>query len=372
MSLTLCQSSFLRSDSLISSLLLPPVFFHKCLELSFFLFEKRALPLNLLLCRRVTLRLTSESLFLLQLGFTIGFLFLTEFDRFTDHSLLFFLGLLIFSLEFLGLFEGALHHLLLFSAFEAVSDAQNLAQLSFLLLLFFVGKRCLFRLGSFTLRSRVGFSSCRCLSFLSVLFLHSLVHLDSLPIQLLVSFHHQTLESQEAINCHDLVDYLFVDGIGLCPLTRLNELSVADSQLSHEFFEQVLHDFLEILRAEAINTLAKAYDRACSVLTLWILVNSSLCSSSSSNTWQYSSMKLITGVFQRGDRKKPMIMSKNQSYAQQHQSQCSVPHNICCCSQSAKPNLNARNWRLTPSVGSWEAVASSPAVALFVAISNIF
>lgn len=43
-------------------------------------------------------------------------------------------------------------------------------------------------------------------------------------------------------------------------------------------------------------------------------VYSSLFSSSLSNTMQCSSRKLMIGDFQRGERRKFMIMSKNQSY----------------------------------------------------------
>jgi hypothetical protein len=47
----------------------------------------------------------------------------------------------------------------------------------------------------------------------------------------------------------------------------------------------------------------------------WISVYSSLFSSSLSNIMQYSSKKLIIGVFQRGDLKKLIIISKNQSFS---------------------------------------------------------
>lgn len=51
----------------------------------------------------------------------------------------------------------------------------------------------------------------------------------------------------------------------------------------------------------------------CGILTLWILVYSSLFSSSLSKMMQFSSKKLIIGVFHLGERKKFMMMSKNQS-----------------------------------------------------------
>jgi len=51
-----------------------------------------------------------------------------------------------------------------------------------------------------------------------------------------------------------------------------------------------------------------------SLVTLWIEVYSSLFSSSLSNMRQFSSRKLIIGVFHLGLLRKLIIISKNQSY----------------------------------------------------------
>ena len=89
-------------------------------------------------------------------------------------------------------------------------------------------------------------------------------------------------------------------------LASLHELRVRHTQFGHELLEQVLDDLLEVLSKQIVSETER-------LLTLWILVNSSLFSSSSSKTVQYSSMKDMTGVFHRGDLRKPMIISKNHS-----------------------------------------------------------
>ena len=72
-----------------------------------------------------------------------------------------------------------------------------------------------------------------------------------MPVELLIALDHESLEREEILNSHDLVDDLLVHRVLASLLASLHKLLVAHTQLSHQLGQQVLHELLEVLRAKS-------------------------------------------------------------------------------------------------------------------------
>ena len=131
-----------------------------------------------------------------------------------------------------------------------MGKSHHFTQLICLLLLLLISERLAIRTDTATCSSFTcillffsWFACCWCLlgrcggirCFLTVLLLEFFVHFDGLSVKLLIALDHEALKREKTVHRHYLINYLLVNGIGLCLLACLNELLVADAQLSHQF-----------------------------------------------------------------------------------------------------------------------------------------
>jgi hypothetical protein len=73
-------------------------------------------------------------------------------------------------------------------------------------------------------------------------------HFECLLIELGVPLDHELLEGNEVLYRHDLTHYLLMLRVGMSLVTCLQELLLGDLQLCHQLTEQLIHNFLELLK----------------------------------------------------------------------------------------------------------------------------